>query len=64
LFSVKDADRIYFLRQDGKIEEGTHQALLSQSASYRTFFENQLEGEKDGRENGIKEKFQYGNAGH
>jgi ABC-type multidrug transport system fused ATPase/permease subunit len=64
LFSIKDADRIYFLRQDGIIEEGTHQWLLSESASYRTFFENQLEGEKDGRENGIKEEFQYGNAGH
>ncbi len=43
LFSVKDADRIYFLSQDGIIEEGTHQGLLLESISYRTFFNNQLE---------------------
>jgi ABC-type multidrug transport system fused ATPase/permease subunit len=41
LFSVKDADKIYFLRQDGKIEEGRHEELLSISALYRDFFQNQ-----------------------
>jgi ATP-binding cassette subfamily B protein len=42
LFSVKDADRIYFLRQDGKIEEGLHEQLLSDSPQYSDFFQNQL----------------------
>jgi len=43
LFSVRNADRIYFLRADGKIEEGTHTQLLSVSVSYQEFFQNQLE---------------------
>ncbi|MFH1191358.1 MAG: ABC transporter ATP-binding protein [Candidatus Omnitrophota bacterium] len=41
LFSIKDADRIYFLKADGKIEEGTHVQLLSESPAYRDFFHNQ-----------------------
>lgn len=41
LFSIREADRIYFLREDGKIEEGTHAQLLSESAAYRDFFHNQ-----------------------
>ncbi|MBN1492827.1 MAG: ABC transporter ATP-binding protein [Candidatus Omnitrophica bacterium] len=42
LFSVKDAERIYFLNQ-GKIEVGTHAQLLSGSQVYRDFFRNQME---------------------
>jgi len=42
LFSIKDADRIYFL-ENGKIGEGTHAQLLSESKSYRDFFHNQME---------------------
>lgn len=41
LFSIQDAGRIYFLREDGKLEEGSHSYLLSESASYREFFRNQ-----------------------
>lgn len=41
LFSIKDADRIYFLRGDGKIEAGAHDQLLSESPAYRDFFHNQ-----------------------
>jgi ABC-type multidrug transport system fused ATPase/permease subunit len=41
LFSIKDAERIYLLRDDGKLEEGTHNQLLSESAVYREFFHNQ-----------------------
>lgn len=41
LFSIKDAERIYFLRKDGKLEEGAHSQLLSESAAYRDFFHNQ-----------------------
>jgi len=41
LFSIKDADRIYFLRGDGKIEEGAHDQLVSASPAYRDFFHNQ-----------------------
>lgn len=43
LFSVKDAGRIFFLIEDGKIEQGSHQDLLSESALYRDFFSNQIE---------------------
>ena len=43
LFSIKDADRMYFLREDGKLEEGTHAQLLSESVGYRDFFHNQLQ---------------------
>jgi ATP-binding cassette subfamily B protein len=43
LFSIKDADRIYFFRQDGNIEEGTHSQLLFASPLYRDFFQNQQE---------------------
>ena len=42
LFSVKGADRIYFLGE-GKIVEGTHAQLLSESKPYRVFFHNQME---------------------
>ncbi|MDD5245900.1 MAG: ABC transporter ATP-binding protein [Candidatus Omnitrophica bacterium] len=41
LFSVKDADRIYFLRKDGKIESGDHRGLMESSPQYREFFSNQ-----------------------
>ncbi len=43
LFSIRDANRIYFLRKDGKMEEGTHMQLLSESALYRDFFHNQID---------------------
>lgn len=43
LFSVRDADRIYFLRDDGKIDEGVHRDLLAQSAPYKEFFRTQAE---------------------
>ncbi len=43
LFSVKDAGRIFFLTGNGKIEQGSHEELLSGSALYRDFFHNQIE---------------------
>lgn len=45
LFSIKDAERIYFLRENGKIEEGAHTQLLSESTLYRDFFHNQIDGQ-------------------
>jgi ATP-binding cassette subfamily B protein len=42
LFSIKDADRIFYLRQDGKVESGSHEELLVKSNFYREFFHNQL----------------------
>jgi len=41
LFSIKDAQKIYFLRADGSLEEGSHIQLFSDSASYREFFSHQ-----------------------
>lgn len=41
LFSIKDTERIYFLREDGKLEEGIHSQLLTESTAYRDFFHNQ-----------------------
>jgi len=41
LFAVKDADRIYFLKGDSIIEEGTHAQLMAKSQSYQDFFKNQ-----------------------
>jgi ATP-binding cassette subfamily B protein len=41
LSAVKDADRIYFLKGDSLIEEGTHAQLLAKSQSYQDFFKNQ-----------------------
>ncbi len=41
LFSIEDADRIYFLKGDGKIETGAHEQLLAESPAYRDFFHNQ-----------------------
>ena len=41
LFAVKDADRIYFLKGDSIIEEGTHAELMAKSQSYHDFFKNQ-----------------------
>ena len=41
LFAVKDADRIYFLKGDSIIEEGTHAELMSKSQAYQDFFKNQ-----------------------
>ncbi len=41
LFSIRDADRIYFLRDDGGIDEGAHKGLLTQSTPYREFFRTQ-----------------------
>lgn len=41
LFSIKEAQRIYFLRADGKLEIGTHSQLLASSALYNDFFSNQ-----------------------
>lgn len=46
LFSVKDADRIYFLKQSGEMEQGSHSELLSESAQYRDLFHNQLDKER------------------
>jgi len=42
LLTVKDADRIYFLKGDSIIEEGTHAQLLAQSQAYQDFFKNQI----------------------
>ncbi|MCX5699018.1 MAG: ABC transporter ATP-binding protein [Candidatus Omnitrophica bacterium] len=41
LFTVKDAERIYFLKGDSLIEEGTHAELISKSQPYQDFFKNQ-----------------------
>jgi len=38
LFAIKDADRIYFLKDDSIIEEGTHAELMAKSQSYQDFF--------------------------
>lgn len=38
LSAIKDADRIYFFRDGGQIEEGSHSQLLSSSTYYRDFF--------------------------
>lgn len=43
LFSVREADRIYFLTKEGTIEEGKHSQLLKASQSYKDFFNNQME---------------------
>ena len=40
-FVAKDADRVYFLKGNSLIEEGTHAQLLLQSRSYRDFFKSQ-----------------------
>lgn len=45
LCSIKEADRIYFLKDDGRLEEGSHTKLLSGSETYRKFFHNQLKEE-------------------
>ncbi len=41
LFSVKDADKVFFLKSQNLIEEGGHAELLAKSCSYRDFFKNQ-----------------------
>ncbi len=38
LSAIKDADRIYFLRDGGRVEEGSHNQLLSGSPHYKDFF--------------------------
>lgn len=43
LFSVKDADRIFFLNKDAKLEDGPHRELLVKSSTYKEFFCNQIE---------------------
>ena len=42
LFSIKDADRIYFLQEGGIIEQGAYTELLSRSGLYKEFFLNQF----------------------
>ena len=42
LFSVEDADRIFFLDNGALAEEGSHAQLLEKSARYRSFFVEQL----------------------
>lgn len=49
LFSVREADRIYFLEKDGVIKEGKHCQLLEVSPSYRNFFHNQMEVENEAK---------------
>jgi ATP-binding cassette subfamily B multidrug efflux pump len=41
LVAVHDADRLYFLKGDSAIEEGTHAELMAKSQSYHDFFKNQ-----------------------
>lgn len=41
LSCVKGADRVYFLKMAGPLEEGTHEQLLSNSVEYKGFFHNQ-----------------------
>ena len=43
LFSIKDADRIFFLQPGGIMQAGRHEDLLANSAAYRALFSNQLE---------------------
>lgn len=38
LSAIKDADRIYFFKDEGRIEEGSHNQLLSASSYYKNFF--------------------------
>jgi len=47
LFSIKDADQIYFLKNSGSIEYGTHNELLSKSKAYVDFFHNQINEQKN-----------------
>jgi ATP-binding cassette subfamily B protein len=47
LFSVKDAQRVYFFRADNRIEAGRHSELLAASQAYRDFFHHQMEEEVD-----------------
>lgn len=44
LFAAKNADRVYFLKGDSIIEEGTHAELISKSQAYQDFFRNQYQG--------------------
>ena len=43
LFSIADADRIFFLTGSGRVEEGTHRELMEKSNEYREFFQAQLQ---------------------
>lgn len=43
LFSIKDADRVYFLRRGEVMECGSHEELMAKSGYYRGFFRNQTE---------------------
>jgi ABC-type multidrug transport system fused ATPase/permease subunit len=43
LLSIKDADKIYFLKQDGQMAEGSHCELFSRYREYKDFFHNQTE---------------------
>ncbi|MGD0336682.1 MAG: ABC transporter ATP-binding protein [Candidatus Omnitrophota bacterium] len=43
LFSIADADRIFFLTGTGRVEEGTHRELMEKSNEYREFFQAQLQ---------------------
>lgn len=43
LLSIKDTDKIFFLKQEGQIEEGSHFELLAGSQAYGDFFRNQTE---------------------
>lgn len=45
LFSIKDADRIFFLRENGQMQEGGHYQLLKNSVSYGDFFHNQSQSD-------------------
>lgn len=48
IFSIKDADKLYFLNAEGNIEEGLHESLLMQNSGYRNLFQSQLIGSRVG----------------
>jgi ATP-binding cassette subfamily B protein len=43
LSTIRYAERIFFFREDGKLEEGVHEDLFSRCESYRHFFKDQIE---------------------
>lgn len=42
LSSIKDAERIYFLKGDSMLEEGDHLGLIAESQAYQDFFKYQI----------------------
>jgi ABC-type multidrug transport system fused ATPase/permease subunit len=43
LFSIYDAEWIYFLKSDGLLQQGVHEQLLREDNDYKSFFHGQLQ---------------------